>query len=112
MVKIYFLKFFLIFTFAISTSLFASLDDKTFSHDKVYPNPATDFIYFQTDSLDRKFEFEIYSLIGNKQNYYLQIPEKGLYRFEINRLQPGPYFLSVTDKDTQEKKTFRFHKGN
>ncbi|MBS9524117.1 T9SS type A sorting domain-containing protein [Litoribacter ruber] len=110
MVKIYILNLLLIFT--LSSNLTASSSGDSFLPDKVYPNPASDYIYFQTDSVDRKFEFEIYSLIGNKQNYFIQIPEKGLYRFEIVQLQPGPYFLSVTDRETQEKQTFRFHKNN
>jgi hypothetical protein len=110
MAKLYILKILLCFSLLFSVSPKAGLAEVASTKvEKVFPNPASDYLFFRTDSSE-KLEFEIYSLIGNKQNISFQETEKGLFRFNVEHLQPGSYFLSALNKKENRKSSYRFQK--
>jgi len=110
MAKLYILKILICFLLLTPGAAKAGLViEPPVAEVKIFPNPAQEHLYYKTESTSA-VEFEIYSLIGNKQVFRVQKTEEGLYRLEIGHLQPGTYFLSSSEKDENQKFSFRFHK--
>ncbi len=109
MIKIFFCIFFL----TISNVSFSQKKEINKYFD-VYPNPATDYLNIKFDdksNIDNK-SFSIHSLIGNQVNITIEKSPDNTIRISLQDLNPGFYFLSLTDNLTERREIVKFLKIN
>jgi len=73
---------------------------------EVYPNPATDMLYFKSDPQTKKYDIKVYNIMG----VMLLNTETDLPSIEVSSLNPGIYLLVVTSSDNTGKKIAKFIK--
>jgi len=78
---------------------------------EIFPNPSVDFLNIEiNNSKLNKPILELYSIIGNIVKVELQEVEKNKFRIDVTSIPSGYYLLSIRDKDTHFKETYKFLK--
>ncbi len=91
------------FTITAANSLFES---NVLAKFTVYPNPAKDELTLELSKYDAKAKFEVYNLLGSKQNLNYQLnPNTGTVKINTRELSQGVYFVKgyLNGKEWQAK---------
>jgi len=73
-------------------------------HFDLYPNPATDYIYFKTEPASRKFDINIFNING--QNILVKKDIKSGERINVQGLTKGIYWIKLRGETNQGIKEF------
>ena len=84
-----------------------SVSDDNFQFS-IFPNPVFDKIIIDAKDLNNK-EVRISSVSGLELISLNEIPQNGI---SVNELQNGIYFISLIDKSSRKKTTYKFVKTN
>lgn len=87
----------------IESTIIEVLDNSSFdtSTISIYPNPTSDFINIQSDSL-QDFNIEIFDLLGNQVGKH-----KNLNQVDISNFNSGVYLLKITNLENHQTKTLK-----
>lgn len=90
----------------IESTIIEVLDNSSFdtSTISIYPNPTSDFINIQSDSL-QDFNIEIFDLLGNQVGKH-----KNLKQVDISNFNSGVYLLKITNLENHQTKTLKVFK--
>jgi hypothetical protein len=78
---------------------------------ELYPIPAIDYLNVGLkNSQLKEVVFEVYNIIGNKQNFEVEIVNKDSYKINVKKFHSGYYLLIIKDPVTRYSKAFKFRK--
>ena len=78
---------------------------------EIFPNPSVDFLNIEiNNSKLNNPVLELYSIIGNVVKVDLQEVEQNKFRMDVTSIPSGYYLVSIRDKDTHFKETYKFLK--
>jgi hypothetical protein len=80
----------------VSGSSPVSLEEMINKKECIYPNPAYDILYFDSDAKQVK-EIKILDIVGREIELDIHIDAKSVGRIEIQPLKPGIYFLRLSE---------------
>jgi hypothetical protein len=79
------------FSFDVSNQLFETTEIS------VYPNPTTDFLYFE--NINANSEYVVYDITGKA--VISNISESSIEILDVKRLNPGIYFIQMTNDENR-----------
>ena len=78
---------------------------------ELYPNPVVDYLNVTLkNSRLKDVEIEVYNIIGNKQNFELEVVSSNSYKVDVKELHQGYYLLIIKDPISRYNKAFKFRK--
>lgn len=78
---------------------------------EIFPNPSVDFLNIEiSNSKLKKPVLELYSIIGNVVKVELEEVEENKFRINVQSIPSGYYLLSIRDKESHFKETYKFLK--
>lgn len=86
-----------------------SLENFELENDfKLYPNPATEFLYVQLQSISSKSTLQIFDMLG-KQIYNKQMSSQEMSQINVSNWNSGLYLIKITSETGTTSKRFVKH---
>ena len=89
------------FTFYRNTYRTTSVVELEASDVYLYPNPTSDYVYIESNSLDVIKSIKVFDMLGSLQ-YYSEINIGGTHTFDLSQFKPGYYFVEVLTGDNKQ----------
>lgn len=78
---------------------------------ELFPNPTVDFLNISiSDTEVKNLQFEIYSVIGNKQDFEVEKQDNTSYKINVEALNTGYYLIVIKDPISRIDKAYKFRK--
>ena len=82
------------FTFYRNTYRTTSVVELETSDVYLYPNPTSDYVYIESNSLSMIKSIKVFDMLGSLQ-YYSEVNIGGTYSLDISQFKSGYYFVEV-----------------
>ncbi|MEA3317546.1 MAG: endonuclease [Bacteroidota bacterium] len=65
----------------------------------IFPNPASNYFYIKSKSINSKYNIKIYNALGNNVFILNNININSKYKVELNNIQSGLYFVNIQNNN-------------